>query len=127
MKLFLDGTSDFERAARLACWLNRPAVSAVVLASPPVDRRERARLETAIKGYFNDCGCRWATGAFLAALLWALLASPWQASPPWMAAANTMLFSVAAALGGKIGGLSWSWWRLRTLLGHLKRGAASWH
>jgi hypothetical protein len=126
LKLILHGSRDIERAARLAGWLNRPAVSDVAITLPSLDRCGRARLETAIKRYFNDCGCLWATASFLAVLLWSLLANPW-ASSSWTAWLNTMLAAVAGALGGKIIGLSWSWWRLTALLRRLRRRAASWH
>jgi hypothetical protein len=121
MRLIIAGNGDVEHAGRLATWLNRPAVDQVVVSVPWLEVAERHRLARTLEMHFNDGGYAFGVPAFVAALAWCFYTGSWSSDAASLpaAAAYTVAVSVASAMGGKLAGLAWSRWRLRTLLRHI--------
>ena len=121
MQLTISDSADLARARGLAAWLARPHVRAVVVTLPWLTDDERRRAALMLRASFNECGCTHGAIAFVAALGWTVRARPWGEGSLASGIAYVVSLSIAAAVAGKLAGLSWSWWRLRVLLSEMAR------
>jgi hypothetical protein len=110
MHIEIADRADLDRAETLVSLLRRPHLDRVTVTLPGLDATERERTAAIIRRLFNDCGCDWGALALVTAVVGVLMVGP--SGGPAVAAA--VLGCLAAAVAGKLLGLSWS--RRRLLL-----------